>query len=134
MDLLKRLRKFRSDRALAWVKPATKQYSVIVWRRINPRYQMEGGEFDDVNTLQFVSVDYTRTYIGALLVQLLHGREQWTDGYKQQKVEIIRPGYRRPIFVNCVPPEVSILDFNEHSPPEPTKSYDNGIDVLDDAN
>lgn len=119
MDLLKRLRAFRSDRILRWVKPAKNHYMVIVWRRVNPRYDMSAGvgagvdkDFDGINDFQFISVDYTRTRLGAILVQLIHGRSHWSDGFRQQRVEIFPPDYGRVIFRDVLAPVVSPFDFD----------------------
>ena len=104
----KRLRKWRSDKVLVWVKPATGRYAIIVWRRVNPRYAMSGGDFDGINEFQFVEVSYARTSMGAIICQAMLGRDKWTDGFTQQYVEIVEPG--KPLNTTK-PPLVSFDDY-----------------------
>ena len=129
MNLFKRLKKIRimgfrintttfcSDRVLHWVFPSLNHYSVVTWRRVNPRYRMSGGDFDTINEFAIADVSFCRTRLGANLVQLILGREQWTDGFREQVVEIIEPGIIDPGGLTYVPPTVS---FNNYpTPPDP---------------
>lgn len=109
---LRRLRKWRSDRVLHWVFPSLNHYSVVTWRRVNPRYRMSGGDFDTINEFAIADVSFCRTRLGANLVQLIVGREQWTDGFREQVVEIVEPNTSK-----LDPPTVSFNDYP--TPPDP---------------
>lgn len=110
---LRRLRKWRTDRALRWVKPAYNHYSVIVWRRVNPRYQVDyDGVTENINAFQFVEIHYARYRWVAIIYQGLLGRSLWSDGFLQQRVEIIPPNYGRVIFRDVLAPEVSPYDYD----------------------
>ncbi len=133
--VLRRLRKYRSDRALRWVFPSLNHYTVITWRRVNPRYAMTSGvgrgvdqKFSDINCWNLASVTFCRTHIGAIGVQLLMGREQWTDGFRQQIVIIKSPGSEYLIpptgvwFSDCPAPwpDPDLIP----SPGEPDSTFD----------
>jgi len=109
---LARLKKWRSDRVLVWVKPGVRNYSVVVYRRVNPRYKMEGGAFDGINEFQFVEIHYPRWRWLAIVYQAILGRDKWSDGFKQQIVTIFPPGYGRAIFRDVLTPETSPYDFD----------------------
>lgn len=121
--MLRRLRKWRTDRVLAWVKPAHTHYSVIVWRRVNPRYNVTYDDVqENINDFQFVEIHYTRFVWIAILYQALLGRSKWSDGFRQQRVEIVPPNYGRVVFRDVLAPEVSPFDFDGY----PTvKGFDN---------
>jgi hypothetical protein len=124
---LGRLRKWRTDSALRWVKPAYNKYSVIVWRRVNPRYQVDyDGVNENINAFQFVEIHYARYRWLAIIYQAILGRDKWSDGFKQQRVEIIPPNYQRVIFRDVLAPEVSPFDFDGYPS---VKGFD---DVNDD--
>lgn len=125
---LRRLKKWRTDRVLTWVKPAHNHYSIIVWRRINPRYRVEGGDFDGLNDFQFVDIHYARWRWLAIIYQGILGRSKWSDGFRQQRVEIIPPNYGRIIFRDVLAPAVSPFDFDGY--PDVDGYYD--ADVVDE--
>lgn len=126
--MIRRLKKWRTDNALRWVKPAHNQYSVICWRRINPRYQVEyDGVHENINAFQFVEIHYARWRWLAIIYQLMLGRDKWSDGFKQQRVEIIPPNYGRVIFRDVLAPFVSEFDFDGYPS---VKGFD---DISDDA-
>jgi hypothetical protein len=126
---LKRLRKWRTDNALRWVKPAYGKYSVIVWRRVNPRYRVEfDGVTDNINAFQFVEIHYARWRWLAIIYQALLGRDKWSDGFKQQRVEIIPPNYRRVIFRDVLAPEVSPFDFDGYPSVSGYDAVDRDVD------
>ena len=115
--VIKRLRKFRSDRVLRWVFPSANKYMVLTWRRVNPRYDISGGDFDDINKWQLVKINFAHTRIGVILIELISGRiksrPKWSDGFRQQVVEIIPKGVERykRIFVTLRRPTI---DFNDY--------------------
>lgn len=112
LRLWKRLRKWRSDKVLRWVKPGTANYSVVVYRRVNPRYKMAGGAFDHINDFQFVAIHYARWRWVTIVYQAVLGRDKWSDGFIQQVVTIYPPAYDRVIFRDVLTPEVSPYDFD----------------------
>ena len=90
--ILRRLRKWRSDKVLGWVFPSIKRYTVITWRRINPTFNISGGNFDGINEFQMIDITFCRTRLGANIVQAIMGRKAWTDGFREQVVQIKEPG------------------------------------------
>lgn len=125
---LARLKKWRSDRVLRWVKPGTNNYQVVVYRRVNPRYKMKGGAFDDINEFHLVEVHYARWRWLAIIYQALLGRATWSDGFKQQLVTIYPPNYRLPLIRpgGLLTPVTSPYDFDGYPS---AKGFD---DVNDD--
>ena len=121
MNIIKRVRKWRTDKILAWVKPGKRKYTIVVYRRINPRYEFEGGDFDGVNEFRFIAMDYARTRLGALIVQMFFGRDSWSDGLRQQKVVIFPPDYGREIFRDVLAPATYPFEFDGY--PEYNATY-----------
>ena len=121
MNIIKRVRKWRTDKILAWVKPGKRKYTIVVYRRINPRYEFEGGDFDGVNEFRFIAMDYARTRLGALIVQMFFGRDSWSDGLRQQKVVIFPPDYDREIFGDGLTPATYPFEFDGY--PEYNATY-----------
>ena len=115
---IRRLRRLRSDRVLRWVFPSVKQYTIATWRRVNPRYDMSGGDFDGINEFQLVEVQYARTRLGAIFVQAIMGRDKWTDGFRQQVIEIIEPGDKLGYVLKWTPPSVSFDDYPTSDKPD----------------
>ena len=127
---LRRLKKWRTDAALRWVKPGYTLYSVVVYRRVNPRFKVAyDGISEDINEFQFVAVHYARWRWIAEVYVLLLGREKWSDGFKQQVVTIYPPNYRRPLIRpgGLLTPVTSPFDFDGYPS---VKGFD---DVNDDA-
>ncbi len=115
MTFIKRVRKWRTHKLLVWVKPGTRKYTIVVYRRINSKYQLEfDAVSDDINRLQFVELTYARTRLGAIFAQLMYGRDKWSDGVRQQVVTIYPPSYPRVIFRSVLTPEVSEFEFEEY--------------------
>ena len=112
-SIVTRVRRFKGERLLKWVFPSVNHYTVITWRRVNPRYNMEGGDFTNINCWNLADLTFCRTHIGAIWVQLLMGREKWTDGFRQQVVIISNPGSEY-----LIPPrDISFDDYP--TPPNP---------------
>ncbi len=123
--LFRRLKKWRSDRLLAWVFPHAINYTVVTWRRINPRYDMSYGDFKGINDWAIADVSFRRTHLGALLVQFIMGRPVYSDGFRQQVVIITEP---RADYLK--PPDTSAYDFDGY----PTVAgYGSGVDLCNDV-
>lgn len=88
---------------------------------------MSGGDFGGINEFQLTDVTYCRTRVGALLAQVIMGREKWTDGFKQQVVEIIEPGNA---IRTLIPPTVSFDDYPTHDKPDLMPNVDKNCITL----